>query len=165
VTQHRVAAGIACGTLIVIATLTGLPLLAVGSGETPVGCAAAVEPADDGTPSILGPSTLTVADLTAWWANRDRGQPAQLSLPIEDVIALYITEGDAEGVRGDIAFAQAVHETGNFANRDTAINNFAGIVHPDHADSGRTFPDALTGVRAQMQLQKKVRARQRRLSV
>jgi murein DD-endopeptidase MepM/ murein hydrolase activator NlpD len=154
-THNRVAAGIAGGTLSVIATLTSLPLLAVGSGDRPVGCAQPVESADDGTPSILGPSTLTVADLTAWWTSADRGQPARLNLPIEDVIALYITEGGAEGVRGDIAFAQAVHETGYFTNRDTAINNFAGIGHPDHAVSGRTFPDALTGVRAQIQLLKK----------
>jgi hypothetical protein len=154
-THHRLAAGIAAGTLSVVATVTSLPLLAVGSGEESTGCAAAVEPADDGTPSIVGAFALAVADLTAWWANSDRGQPAQLNLPIEDVIALYITEGDAEGVRGDIAFAQAVHETGYFTNEDTAINNFAGIGHPDHADSGRTFPDALTGVRAQIQLLKK----------
>jgi murein DD-endopeptidase MepM/ murein hydrolase activator NlpD len=154
-THNRVATGIAGGTLTVIATLTGLPLLAVGSGDGPDGCVPVVEPADDGTPSILGASTLTVADLTAWWANSNRGQPAQLSMPIEDVIALYITEGDAEGVRGDIAFGQAVHETGHFTNRDTANNNLAGIGHPDHADSGLSYPDALIGVRAQIQLLKK----------
>jgi murein DD-endopeptidase MepM/ murein hydrolase activator NlpD len=154
-THNRVAAVIAGGTLTVVATLTGIPLLAVGSDRGPDGCAPMVEPADDGTPSILGASTLRVADLTAWWANSDRGQPARLSLPIEEVTALYITEGDAEGVRGDIAFAQAVHETGDFTNRDTANNNFAGIGHRDDAVLGRSFPDALTAVRAQIQLLKK----------
>ncbi|MDZ7734496.1 MAG: glucosaminidase domain-containing protein [Acidimicrobiia bacterium] len=74
------------------------------------------------------------------------------------MIALYLSESDAEGVRGDYALAQAILETGYFANTDTSINNFAGIAHYDGTSSGVTFPDAATGVHAHIQLLKKFAA-------
>ncbi|RMH80576.1 MAG: hypothetical protein D6683_05065 [Actinomyces sp.] len=113
---------------------------------------------DDGTPSILGPATVGVPELRAWWASTGRGQPERLALDIDDLIALYVTEGDTEGVRGDLAFAQAVLETGGFTNRDTTINNYAGIGHYDTAPAGLAFPDPITGVRAHIQLLKKYAA-------
>ena len=148
------AAALAC--LVTIGGLTSLPILAIGvGGSSPPGCGEVGEVADDGTPSILGPSTLTVSDLRAWWNSTGRGQPARLGIAIEDLIALYLSEGDAEGVRGDRALAQAVLETGYFTNSDTAINNFAGIAHYDGAASGSAFVDPIIGVRAQIQLLKK----------
>lgn len=68
---------------------------------------------------------------------------------------MYVAEGDVEGVRGDLALAQAVHETGWFTSSDTGRNNFAGIAHPDRAGPGQAFPDALAGVRGHIQLLKK----------
>lgn len=109
----------------------------------------------DGAPGILGSSTLTSSELLAWWEATDRGQPSRLSVGIDELIELYTSEADAEGVRADLAFAQAVLETGHFNNSDTSINNFAGIGHYDDADSGIEFPDAPTGVRAQIQLLKR----------
>ncbi|MCB9376391.1 MAG: peptidoglycan DD-metalloendopeptidase family protein [Microthrixaceae bacterium] len=148
------AAALAC--LVTIGGLTSLPILAIGvGGSSPPGCGEIGEVADDGTPSILGPSALTVSDLRAWWNSTGRGQPARLGIAIEDLIALYLSEGDAEGVRGDMALAQAVLETGYFTNSDTAINNFAGIAHYDGAASGSAFVDPIIGVRAQIQLLKK----------
>ena len=145
------AAALAC--LVTIGGLTCLPILAIGvGGSSPPGCG---EVADDGTPSILGASALTMSDLRAWWNSTGRGQPARLRIAIEDLIALYVSEGDAEGVRGDMALAQAVLETGHFTNSDTAINNFAGIAHYDGAASGSAFVDPIIGVRAQIQLLKK----------
>lgn len=145
------AAALAC--LVTIGGLTFLPVLAIGVGSpSPPPCG---EVADDGTPSILGPSALTTSDLRAWWTGTGRGQPARLGIDIKDLIALYISEGDREGVRGDIAFAQAVLETGYFTNSDTSINNYAGIAHYDGAASGTAFQDPLVGVRAQIQLLKK----------
>jgi len=55
-----------------------------------------------------------------------------------------------------MAFAQAVLETGDFTNSDTAINNFAGIGHFDGTASGSPFPNPIIGVRAQIQLLKKL---------
>lgn len=148
------AAALAC--LVTIGGLTSLPILAIGiGGSSPPGCGEIGEVADDGTPSILGPSALTVSDLRAWWNSTGRGQPSRLGIAIEDLIALYLSEGDAEGVRGDMALAQAVLETGHFTSSDTAINNFAGIAHYDGAAFGSAFVDPIIGVRAQIQLLKK----------
>lgn len=68
-------------------------------------------------------------------------------------------------MRGDIALAQAVHETGHFASPDTARNNFAGIGHPDGAPGGHGFPNARTGVRAHIQLFKMAPDRRPRCGV
>ncbi|MCZ7537869.1 MAG: glucosaminidase domain-containing protein [Acidimicrobiia bacterium] len=140
--RRKLGAAIALACLGTIGGVTALPILAVGIGSaSPTSCGLAGEVADDGTPRILGPSTLTVADLRIWWDNTGRGQPARLRIAIADLIALYLSEGDAEGVRGDIAFAQAVLETGYFSNSDTAINNFAGIGHYDGAPVRLAVPE------------------------
>lgn len=152
----KLGAAISFTCLITVGGFTALPILAIGiGGASPPGCLAAGEVADDGTPSIIGPSVLTVSDLRSWWASTGRGQPSRLGIDIGDLIALYLSEGEAEGVRGDLALAQAVLETGHFANSDTAINNFAGIAHYDDAASGSAFRDPVIGVRAQIQLLKK----------
>lgn len=155
----KTGAVISLTCLFMIGGLAALPILAVGLDEpTPVGCpqpGLTGEAVDDGTPSILGSSTLTVANLRTWWASTGRGQPARLRIAIADLIALYISEGESEGVRGDRALAQAVLETGHFTNSDTAINNFAGIAHYDGTPSGSGFKDPMIGVRAQIQLLKK----------
>ena len=150
----RLGAAIALACLLIVSGSTALPILAVGIGASPP-CGQIGEIADDGTPSILGPSTLTVADLRVWWTATSRGQPSRLGIAISDLIALYLSEGDAEGVRGDLALAQAALETGYFTNTDTASNNFAGIAHYDGTASGSAFGDPLIGVRAQIQLLKK----------
>jgi murein DD-endopeptidase MepM/ murein hydrolase activator NlpD len=152
--QPKLGVAIAVSCLLSIGGLTAVPILAAGIASPP-GCGPDVDIADDGTPSILGPSELTVTDLRAWWTSTGRGQPSRLGIAIGDLIALYLSEGDAEGVRGDVAFAQAVHETGYFTNSDTALNNYAGIAHYDGAASGSGFPDPVIGVRAQIQLLKK----------
>ena len=48
-----------------------------------------------------------------------------------DMIPLYLSEGEVEGVKGDIAFAQSCLETGNFTFSGSAVkldqNNFCGM--------------------------------------
>lgn len=100
--------------------------------------------------TILGPNTATLQQLKNFWGNR--GQPANLQQDIYTVMGYYLSEGQAQNVRGDVAFAQACHETGYFTNSDTKINNFAGIAHYDNAPSGSTFSNVQIGVRAQIQL-------------
>lgn len=154
--RPKLGAAIAAACLITIGGFTALPILAIGvGGASPPGCGASGEIADDGTPSIVGPSALTVADLRSWWDSTGRPQPSQLRIDIGDLFALYLSEGDAEGVRGDLALAQAALETGYFTSSDTAINNYAGIGHYDQAASGSAFGDPIIGVRAQIQLLKK----------
>jgi len=158
--RSKLPTAIALTFLIFLSGLVAVPFLAIAAGgaSPPCGGGGPGEVEDDGTPSILGPSTLTVTDLRAWWSAGGRGQPSRLGIDIADLIALYISEGDAEGVRGDMAFAQAIAETGHFTNSDTSINNFAGIAHYDHAASGAGFADPVIGVRAHIQLLKKYAA-------
>lgn len=104
---------------------------------------------------ILGVARLTGEELARWFrAQRSR---ARITVPIAELAQIFIEEGDAAGVRGDIAFAQSVLETGGFFFPDhgqvrPADNNFAGIGACDSCSTGRTYPDARSGVRAQMQL-------------
>ncbi|HEY8544886.1 MAG TPA: hypothetical protein VIL36_07555, partial [Acidimicrobiales bacterium] len=57
----------------------------------------------DSSPNILGPSTLSAAELQLWWVTTFRTQPEKLGTPIDDLFHAYLSEADAEGVRGDIA--------------------------------------------------------------
>jgi hypothetical protein len=152
-------AAFAALTTMITGVVVVLPILAMGSGslDSPAdSCATAgSSQAGDGSPTILGPSTLTLTELVDWWTSTGRGQPHALDLPVDDVLAMYFSEAEAEGVRGDLAIVQAVYETGWFASGDTAQNNFAGIGHYDHATSGDAFPDVATGVRAHVELLKK----------
>jgi hypothetical protein len=109
----------------------------------------------DGSPTILGPSTLTGTELAAWFAST--GKPANASVPMSELAPDYTTIGASEGVRADLAFAQSIIETGYFdfpANGQVtpADNNFAGIGACDSCSHGFPFPDAKTGVAAQLQL-------------
>lgn len=151
---------LAGASVVSVGVLMSVPVL-FATGDNPPTCGPVAiegEIVDDGSPSILGPSTLTADDLAAWWTRKGKGQPSRLTIPINDLIAAYINEGTAEGVRGDLAFAQAVLETGWFTNSDTSINNFAGIAHYDGTASGSGFASAVIGVRAQIQLLKKYAA-------
>ena len=71
-----------------------------------------------------------------------------------DLAQEYLDEGAKTGVRGDVAFAQSILETGGFANPGSAAtdNNFAGIGWCDSCAHGFDFPTAQLGVRAQLQL-------------
>jgi murein DD-endopeptidase MepM/ murein hydrolase activator NlpD len=143
---------------VMLGALTCMPLLALAVGNGAQPCPDLIGVVADETPSILGPATLTSAQLEAWWDSAGRAQPGQLNAPVADVIALYISEGQIEGVRGDLALAQVVLETGWFTSGDTGRNNFAGIAHYDHTDGGRSFDTPAEGVRAHIQLLKKFAA-------
>jgi hypothetical protein len=103
--------------------------------------------------SIEGDSAFTGPELAQWFATQ--GQTSEATVPIDQLTGFYISEGQAEGIRGDMAFAQALVETGSFQNPDTILlNNFAGIGHCDSCASGFKFDSAQLGVRGQMQLLK-----------
>ncbi|MFC0561363.1 N-acetylmuramoyl-L-alanine amidase [Halalkalibacter alkalisediminis] len=66
----------------------------------------------------------------------------------------YLTFGDYYGIRGDVAFAQAIHETNFF--RFTGVvqpsqNNFAGIGATDSDNPGASFATPRDGVLAHIQ--------------
>ncbi len=72
-----------------------------------------------------------------------------------DMIPLYLSEGKAEGVRGDIAFAQSCLETGNFTFSGSAVtlsqNNFCGMGVTSNGMKGNSFETPQIGIRAQVQ--------------
>ncbi len=104
----------------------------------------------------MGPSDLTAEQLAAWF--KSTGHVARLvpGTTIDDLTKIYIEEGAAENVRGDVAFAQSIIETGYFnfpANGQVKItdNDFAGMGACDSCSQGRVFPTPRDGVRAQIQ--------------
>ena len=108
------------------------------------------------TVSIMGPSRLTAGQLVAWFDGRQAAVAGayRATVPVEALAASYIEEGAAEGVTGDVAFVQAIVETGWFRFSGVVRpedNNFAGIGATGGASPPAAFPDARTGVRAQIQ--------------
>jgi hypothetical protein len=104
---------------------------------------------------IMSRSILSGAEIAQWFAGSRRR--ARITVPMQELAQDYVDEGTAAGVRGDIAFAQSILETGGFYFPDggqltPTDNNFAGINACDSCPHGSPFPDARTGVRAQMQL-------------
>ena len=115
--------------------------------EAPAGSWWAVVP-------VMGPCSRASADeIVNWWNTRARPE-YRASVPIADLVHMYIEEGQAEGVRGDLAFMQGIIETGwfSFSGRvPPSANNFSGLGATDGTTLYAVFPDARTGVRAQIQ--------------
>lgn len=105
-------------------------------------------------PTVLGQSVLTAAELTGWFRSSYPTGGTATKVPMEEIASHYIEEGKAEGVRGDIAFAQAVLETGAWTSGHAANNNPAGIGAFDSCspECGYGFPTIQLGVRGQIQL-------------
>ena len=111
---------------------------------------------------MMSASQLTGPEIAAWF--RSTGRTARLGtdenggpMDIEKLATYFVEEGQRYGVRGDVAFAQAVHETGYFGFPEygqvrPGDNNFAGIGACNSCNRGYIYPNARIGVRAQMQL-------------
>jgi hypothetical protein len=102
---------------------------------------------------IMGESVLTAEQLTAFLLSRNPN-PRINSTALE-LAQYFIAEGEKEGVRGDIAFFQAIHETGWFRFGGQVLpeqNNFAGIGAVNHSPvgAGAWFDTPEIGVRAQI---------------
>lgn len=101
---------------------------------------------------ILGAANVTVEQM-AHYVLRKNISP-KISCSILDLAKLYLEEGVIEGVRGDIAFAQAIKETGFFAYGGDVVpeqNNYAGIGTTGGGVKGQYFESPRIGVRAQIQ--------------
>ena len=107
--------------------------------------------ADLGGVPISGESALTPEQMTAFYLQS--GQHANLppGTAIGDLTRMYVEEGAAERVRGDLAFAQSMLETGSFG--ETRGNNYSGIGNCDSCGGqGLVFASPQEGIRAQIQL-------------
>ena len=98
---------------------------------------------------IMGTSVATAEQMVAYIKAKNKS----VAQSVIDMIPFFISEGKAEGVRGDIAFAQACLETGNFAFKGTAVtldqNNFCGVTSA--GAKGNSFDTPQLGIRAQVQ--------------
>jgi hypothetical protein len=101
--------------------------------------------------SVMGPPALDAAQLADWF--NAQGFVDLTPATVTTLANWYLHEGAAMGVRGDVAFAQAVLETGGFSSPDAiGLNNYAGIGHCDTCAAGWGFPSPETGVLGQVQL-------------
>lgn len=100
---------------------------------------------------IMGKARATAGQMSAYIKKVNPSVPDS----VLRMIPLYLSEGAAEGVRGDIAFAQSCLETGNFTFKGSAVtlvqNNFAGMGVTKTGEKGNSFPAAQIGIRAQIQ--------------
>jgi len=132
-----VVAALACAALAVPSASVG----SVASADVGVGV------------GVMGPSRLSAAQLANWY--RATRRTAAIPVSIDQLAAYYVDEGNAEGVRGDIAFAQSIVETGYFGFVGSIVKpenyNYAGMGACDSCNSGRQFPSAQLGIRAQIQ--------------
>lgn len=96
--------------------------------------------------SIMGASQASAAQMRAFL------QRANPSAP--DYAALYLEIGAEYGVRGDLAFAQALKETGYWrfgGSVKLEQNNFAGLGATSRTEAGASFATPALGIEAQIQ--------------
>lgn len=113
-------------------------------------------PAPSANVPIMGAARLNASQIVAWFNGRQPRPSGTYAATVSvDTLAQYfVEEGAVEGVTGDVAFMQSVLETGWFrfsGSIPASYNNFAGIGATDTNPTPAIFPDARTGVRAQIQ--------------
>ena len=109
----------------------------------------------EGKTAIMGRAQATAQQMTLFCRGKNAA-PQLTSCSLERLCQMFLEEGEAEGVRGDVAFAQSLHETGYFRYGGIVLptqNNYAGIgaLNGNGKGQAATFPDPRTGVRAQIQ--------------
>lgn len=139
-------------------------LLPKGS-DAPGGTTGAFEDADkkDSVDSesiaIMGSSEVSSERMASYFKSIGKLYPSDIysekgAATIEEFCKIVDEEASVEGVRSDIVFAQAMHETGwlSFAGSVRVEQcNFAGLGAVDSSTGGATFDDVRTGIRAQVQ--------------
>lgn len=110
-------------------------------------------PARLGSVPVMGAARVSPEQIAAWYASKNI-QGARSPIPVIDLARLFVDEGRAEGVAGDLAFVQAMLETGwlRFSARmPPENNNFSGIGAVDNGTGSAAFRSPQIGVRAQIQ--------------
>src|SRR5258707_377419 len=94
-----------------LASLVGLALGVVPFAASNTSIAGAATTSQ--TP-VMGPNILTAAQLTSWYNSVGHAAANLPTLPggVTQLAQIFIDEGRSQGVRGDIAFAQSMLETG-----------------------------------------------------
>jgi hypothetical protein len=99
---------------------------------------------------VLGQARLDAHQIAGWFHSTGVQANLASSTTIDQLAQIYAEEGAATNVRGDLAFAQAIIETGSFGH--ATDNNYAGIGACDSCHGEPAFPSPRDGVRAQVQL-------------
>lgn len=108
---------------------------------------------------IMGESPVTLEQMVRYYEESGKTYPSEVlgkggAPDIESFCQIYIEEARTEGVRAEVAYVQAMKETGwlQFGG-DAKIEqyNFAGLGTTGAGTPGESFPDVRTGVRAQVQ--------------
>ena len=108
---------------------------------------------------ILGESIVTAQELANYFTQSGYEYPSEELAKggadsIETFCQIYCEEAQAEGIRTEVAFTQAMKETGFLQfGGDVSVGqfNFAGIGTTGGGVPGNSYPDIRTGVRAQIQ--------------
>lgn len=105
----------------------------------------------DSYTKIASKSVATAEQMIAYIKSKKQN----VAQSVIDMIPLYISEGEIEGIAGDIAFAQSCLETGNFwfagSNVTLDQNNFCGMGVTSGNKKGNSFETPQIGIRAQIQ--------------
>ena len=104
-----------------------------------------------GTP-IKGESILTPEEIISWMQSKRDKYPEMKNY--EYLPYIFVNEGAAEGVRGDLAFCQSIIETNYFKFGGDVISdqhNYAGLGTVGGGVRGCYFENDTIGIRAQIQ--------------
>ena len=109
--------------------------------------------------TIMGETTVSVDDMVAQYEKQNVEYPSAVlnegGAPDIDTFCSIVTEeADAEGVRGEVVYEQAMLETGWLQFQGDAGAgqfNFSGLGTTGGGVAGNSFPDVRTGIRAQVQ--------------
>ena len=99
---------------------------------------------------ILGKSRCTETQMKTYLVKKN----PKVNKKYLHYVKYYLSEGQKEGVRGDLAFCQSLHETNFFKFGGDVIpqqNNFAGIGTIGGGEKGIYFKTPQEGIRAQIQ--------------
>ena len=113
----------------------------------------------DGTYLIEGSTEVTVDQMVSYFKKSKKMYPEEVmgkggAATIKDFCQIYYEEAEKEGIKAEVAFAQAMKETGwlQFTGVVKAEQyNFAGMGATGNGVAGETFKDVREGVRAQIQ--------------
>ena len=113
----------------------------------------------EGTYLIEGTTSVSVKQMTDYFRQSKYSYPTDImkkggASTLEEFCQIYYEEAEKEGIKAEVAFAQAMKETGwlQFKGDVKAEQyNFAGMGATGNSVAGESFKDVREGVRAQIQ--------------